>query len=540
MSPIRMFAVAATLFASTASAAPTLSLAGDTSALARIDRAHAEGRIDDATHALLGFRLARDARSLPDEFRPLAGEAPVRCGTLLARRAFLLAKAGAYDAAQAAEFAALGGRPNYPNKVPVTVNAVQVAMLHYPNTVTAGTANAILADLQTSWDVQINTMGWRVPPPDVGAGGTDPDTTLDLYLDPAEFGAVTIPIQEDTCADAWACTASFIILEPGVPNVETYVAHELNHSIQFAYDYSDGDFIYEATATWMEDKVFDSVNDYEFFIADFQNVPTRTLSYATYSNTYMYGGAVFFHYIADLYDAGGTTAVRDVWDGLKANNKDWYDGVDTALSSEGFTDISDVYREFAGVRMLTGIRNDGTLEEGGNMTSLSLENAYDVDSLEGGSPGTPPMGMGASYLVVASAAAGAGKGVTLSVNGDGAGPWAITTVAMPASGAATITVFLDDDGDGKVEATVPYAASFNEIGFAITNTANASDGADNSFGPGGHTVDTATHDFSWSFGGGSEPTSCGCTIPAGRRSPNTVSVIAAFLVAAFTIVVRRR
>ena len=98
------------------------------------------------------------------------------------------------------------------------------------------------------------------------------------------------------------------------------VAHELNHASQFAYDYAEGDFIYEASATWMEDKVFDSVNDYSFFIADFQQAPDTTLSFATYTDTYMYGGAVFFHYMADLYDAGGTTAVRDVWENSIGNS----------------------------------------------------------------------------------------------------------------------------------------------------------------------------------------------------------------------------
>jgi len=534
MSWLKRMVVASALVAGTASAAPTL---GDgTTALARIDRASAEGRIDIATHALLGLRLVSDPKSLPIEFRPAAEEPKVRCGTLLARRAFRLSKAGAFNAAQSAEYAVLGGRPSMPNNITVSVNAAVVARVHYPNTVTLAVAQDIADFLQQSWTAEFLTMGWRVPPPDVGATTSDPGVELDFYLDPNKFGAYTQPIQEDTCPDNWACSASFIVLEPGVPNVETYVAHELNHASQFAYDYAEGDFIYEASATWMEDKVFDSVNDYSFFIADFQQAPDTTLSFATYTDTYMYGGAVFFHYMSDLYDAGGTTAVRDVWEN-SIGNSDWFAGTMDVLGPEGFADIADVYREFAGIRMLTGPRDDGTIEEGNVMTAINIEESYTFDDLGSGSTNNAPMGMGANYITVSGGAAD--DSVTLTIDGAAAeGPWGITTVAMPAAGAAEITVFVDEDADGTVEATIQNVGTFNEVAFAITNTANAGEGVDDTFGQG---IDETRHDFSWSFGGGgSEPTSCGCALPAGRRSPNTVSVIGAFLVAAFSIVLRRR
>jgi hypothetical protein len=538
---IRIVALMAVLLAASAQAAP-LPPAGE-GALARIDRAHAEGRIDDATHALLGFRLALSPRTLPEEFRPAADEAPIRCGTLLARRAFLLDKAGVFTPEQHAEFAALGSRPSMPNSIAVMNGAASpIAIVHYGTNVTALKAQEIADYLSESWDAEFTTMGWRVPPPDVGAGGADPDVTYDLYLDPGKFGAVTIPIQQDTCADPWACTASFIILEPGVPNVETYVAHELNHGSQFAYDYSDGDFIYEATAVWMEDHVYDSVNDWEYFIAGFQNNPSQTISFSTYSSDYMYGGAVFFFYLSDVYDGGGTTLVRDVWDGLKQpNTADWFDGVMTAMSGEGFDSFADVYDEFAGYRLLTGNRSNGELEEGSSMSAVGIEAGFDYSNLDSGETTDPPRGLGANYIVLSSFGAAEGDSVTLHVSSDEPGPWSITAIAMPAAGSATLIVFPDDDDNGKVEATVPDVSLYDEIGFAITNAANLADGADSSFGPGGHSVDLTSHAFKWSFGGGGDDAvGCGCQIPAGRRAPSALSVIAAFVAVAGSIVLRRR
>lgn len=539
---IRVVAFSAVLFASTALAAAPLAPA-DSTARARIDRAHAEGRIDDATHALLGFRLARAPKTLPDEFRPAADDAPIRCGTLLARRAFLMAKAGAFDDAQTAEFAALGGRPDFPNYINVIDGDLNdIGVVHYPAGVTLEEAEAIANFLVESWEAEFGTMGWRQPPSDGGGDPNpddpNPDIYLDLYLDPGTDGAVTIPTIDGP--ENWDDAASYIILDPNVPNVQTYVAHELNHSSQFAYDYTDGDFIYEATATWMEDRVYDSVNDYTFFIGDFQSNPSQTLSFATYASSYMYGGAVFVHYLADLYDAGGTTLVRDVWDAMKAGNTDWYDGVASELAAEGFTDFADVYTEFAGYRLLTGLRDDGSIDEGNEMSAVAVHAAFDYSSMDSGTTTDPPRGMGSNYITVTSSGAEEGDALTLFVESDEPGPWSITAITIPATGSATVTVFPDDDGDGKVEAKISDVMLYSEIGFAVTNAANLADGADSSFGPNGHSVDLTSHPFSWSFSKENEAVGCGCQIPAGRRAPSALSVIAAFLAVAGSIVLRRR
>ena len=39
-------------------------------------------------------------------------------------------------------------------------------------------------------------------------------------------------------------------------------AHEYNHVLQFAYDLRQDTWMFESTATWAEEKVFDGVDDY--------------------------------------------------------------------------------------------------------------------------------------------------------------------------------------------------------------------------------------------------------------------------------------
>ena len=44
-------------------------------------------------------------------------------------------------------------------------------------------------------------------------------------------------------------------------NLQVTAAHEFFHAVQFAYDAVDDQWFMESTATWMEDEIYDDVND---------------------------------------------------------------------------------------------------------------------------------------------------------------------------------------------------------------------------------------------------------------------------------------
>jgi len=48
--------------------------------------------------------------------------------------------------------------------------------------------------------------------------------------------------------------------------MEVTAAHEYNHVIQFGYDVFQDTWFMEATAVWMEDRVYDGVNDYLSYV----------------------------------------------------------------------------------------------------------------------------------------------------------------------------------------------------------------------------------------------------------------------------------
>ena len=51
-----------------------------------------------------------------------------------------------------------------------------------------------------------------------------------------------------------------------LPPMEVTAAHEYNHVLQFNYDINEDTWMFESTATWMEDRVYTDVNDYLQYI----------------------------------------------------------------------------------------------------------------------------------------------------------------------------------------------------------------------------------------------------------------------------------
>lgn len=518
-------------------AATAPSAAVDDSALARIERAYAEGRIDAPTRALLGLKLVRTPDSLPAEFRPAAGEAAPRCGAMLVRRAWLESELGTFSEAQSAQFALGAARPTLDTNTVVmdSSGGLIIATLHWNAATTSGPeATAAAGYITESWTAQVDTMGWRAPPPDLGLGGSDPDVEVDIYLDPAQNSGAAVAV-DGTGTEAWDDRAAFALIDPAANDIQAVIAHELNHVLQYGYDVYEGDMIYEATATWMEDEVYDTVNDYTFYVTDFQTNPERALSFATYTDTYMYGAALFVHYLASF--GGDGHLVQPLWDGLKqttgSNTVDFYDSVETQMATlGGFSDLETVYADFAGERFLMGAL--GTFDEGADIDPVEALVTLPLDALENGTSANPPMGLGANYLVVTTAGAEPDDTITLTVDGNDDGPWSITVVTddgseTPVTGTA-----------GSVEATATGLDQTAWVAFAVTHGAGVDAGPDLSTGPGGHTIDLATHGFSYSFVKEKEPAGCGCRIPARSSPMGGASVAGCLALAAGILALRRR
>jgi hypothetical protein len=85
------------------------------------------------------------------------------------------------------------------------------------------------------------------------------------------------------------------------------LAHEYNHVLQFSYDALQDLWLAESTATWMEDQVFDSVNDYLRYLKRW----ARRISVPiTAASVRVYGSAVWNTWLQRRY---GRDLIRRVW-----------------------------------------------------------------------------------------------------------------------------------------------------------------------------------------------------------------------------------
>jgi hypothetical protein len=85
------------------------------------------------------------------------------------------------------------------------------------------------------------------------------------------------------------------------------LAHEYNHILQFGYDAFQDPWFAESTAVWMEDQVYNGVNDYLRYVRRWVK---RWETPLTTSSIKEYGSAVWNQWLAHHY---GEAIVRQAW-----------------------------------------------------------------------------------------------------------------------------------------------------------------------------------------------------------------------------------
>ncbi len=209
------------------------------------------------------------------------------------------------------------------------------------------------------WQVEVEALGWTPPPPDGNNGG---DSTYDVYLlnIPGYYGV--------TCGDDFVgdnpnsvdrvetrAYASHLALEndyigfKGNPSdlLKVTAAHEFNHALQYGYDgnepFTASAWLYEGVATWVEDEVYDEINDNWQFLGSLLGQPGDCLSRNDSArDDHPYSTWLFFRYLSE--HVGGPDTVRRVWE--EAVRYDGYEAVARAIQATGRT-MEEVFADFA-------------------------------------------------------------------------------------------------------------------------------------------------------------------------------------------------
>ncbi len=183
------------------------------------------------------------------------------------------------------------------------------------------------------WEYEIDSLGYNQPPSDgwypPKNGGDDKYDIYLTYQDEAILGYT-----QPEYYSPYPKAASYIALRNDYSIYHTYddqydfmkvtAAHEFFHAVQMGYDADEYGGLYpsikpywmEMTAVWMEDMVYDEINDYLGYIYYFFRYPWLSLKTFSHNSSdkpkyyHAYGSCVWPIYLAEKF---GEDIIQDIW-----------------------------------------------------------------------------------------------------------------------------------------------------------------------------------------------------------------------------------
>jgi hypothetical protein len=286
--------------------------------------------------------------------------------------------------------------------------------------------------LEHAWNREVSSLGYLWPPSDLqnpdppGNGG---DGKYDVYLMNLQAGPIWYlgyTQGEINVAQPWpASFTSHIALDndylgygPGHTQLEwlqVTVAHEFFHAIQMAYDgaeYEQGGgnikpYWMEMSAVWMEEMVYDEINDYLGYLPEFFAEPWLSLkTFESLSDQHAYGSCVWPLFLSEKFDS---VIIRDIWERcaeVPGNNViDYAEGksaTDIVLEAGG-SNFEEAFREFTVWNYFTGSRARTELyySEGDMFPEVKVEDLHYHTTYPATRPSGPhhPENLGSNYVV---------------------------------------------------------------------------------------------------------------------------------------------
>ncbi len=266
--------------------------------------------------------------------------------------------------------------------------------IHYTNSgidaLEGGTPTAIkIADIMDSvYTHIIDTLGYPPPPQDgYEPGGDEKYDVYMRYLGPLFYGLTwTDSLEYPTTQQA----TSFIEMNARPSTIYSYnndphapldairvtAAHEYFHAVQFGIDWGEAEYDIggknerrywmEASSTWMEEEIYDDINDYYSYLETFYNRPEASLQQQNGGNDlHPYACVVYPIFLTEKY---GRDIVRDIWllCGSMGFGADFLSAADSAImmASGRTQNWETAFSEFALWNYLTGERANLTMTHG--------------------------------------------------------------------------------------------------------------------------------------------------------------------------------
>ncbi len=221
------------------------------------------------------------------------------------------------------------------------------------------------------YSIENEKLGWRDPKSDGRKGGGRGKT--DIYLDQiggALFGYAAPDRGQATKAHRLPRHLhGYLVLDndydprefPGTTpehDLEVTIAHEYNHILQFGYDAYQDAWFAESSAVWMEDQVYNGIDDYLRYVRRWVKRYDTPL---TANSIKEYGSAVWNKWLARRY---GRSIVRRAWARAVHTKPGGFSvsAYNSAIEAAGGSDFSRDFAHFASD--LPEWRNDAVFPEG--------------------------------------------------------------------------------------------------------------------------------------------------------------------------------
>jgi hypothetical protein len=178
----------------------------------------------------------------------------------------------------------------------------------------------VLAVAENVHRVENEKLGWREPLSDGTLGGGEGET--DIYLaeiGPGLFGyAAPDRGQDETPGGTPRHLHGYLVLDNDYEpfefpettqgrDLKVTIAHEYDHILQFGYEAYEDPWFAESTAVWMEDQVYNGIDDYLRYVRHWVRLWQTPL---TAPSLKMYGSAVWNEWLAHHY---GPALIREAW-----------------------------------------------------------------------------------------------------------------------------------------------------------------------------------------------------------------------------------
>lgn len=185
--------------------------------------------------------------------------------------------------------------------------------------------------LDSVYDHEINILGYPTPPVD-GFYPSGGDEKYDVYIKNLLSGVFGLTYLDSLSIDGPGSlrATSFIELENDYREMAEYrnrpldaarvtCAHEFFHAVQFGIDFTEADihedvvrrYWMEMSAVWMEEEIYDNINDYYSYLPFFYNNPRLSIQqFNSATDLHPYGSVVFPIFLSEKF---GRDIIKDIW-----------------------------------------------------------------------------------------------------------------------------------------------------------------------------------------------------------------------------------